>query len=420
MHRRPKTILGSIAAGTLAATAAVFGINPASAAAAPTFDIVPLRTGYGPVTLTGTADPGDTVHLYEWAYVWGYNWTQEQLAEEPANDYKTGGFVTTTANSSGRWSISRDMDSGHVFMVGTDDGYSQIRKGPVRVKADLNVTASGSTVDFRVNADPAQPGLPVRIQRYSSSGGWTTLVSGLTVEVTIEGQKYAIYEGSVADQPSGVSYYRAFLEGNDADWADKSTYVVANYSENQQAGSGASNGVPPGNPTPSPVYDTGVTTPPTTPTTKPPTSPTTKPPTTPPTTTPTKPPTTPAGPAVGAVQFTRIQYNAPGVDKKTNKSYNGEYFRLTNKTKSTINLKGWTVRDAAGNLYRFTANYNLAAGKNVLVRTGKGTNTSTVRYWGKAKHVWNNGGDTAYVRTGADKTIDTCRWTKPGNGYTNC
>ncbi|MBO3736484.1 lamin tail domain-containing protein [Actinoplanes sp. NEAU-H7] len=298
-------------------------------------------------------------------------------------------------------------------MVGVGNDYSQIRKAALRVKADLSVTVSGTTVNFDVSTDPSQPGLPIEIQRYDN-GTW---VRNVATGATSQAGNAATWSGSAANQPAGTSYYRAFLEGDDTNWADKSNYIVANYSENQSAtvGSGSSHGVPPTNPTPSPVYDTGVVVTP--PTTTPPTTTPTKPPTT----TPTKPPaTTPAGPAVGSIQFTRIQYNAPGVDKKTNKSINGEYFRLTNKTKSTVNLKGWIVRDAAGNLYRFTANYYLGAGKNVYVRTGKGSNTSSTRYWGKTKHVWNNGGDVAYVRTSANKTIDTCKWTKPGKGYTNC
>ncbi|MBB4746995.1 lamin tail domain-containing protein [Actinoplanes lobatus] len=416
MQRRPKTILGSVAAGALAATAAVFGVSPASAATAPTFDIVPLRTGYGPVELTGSAEANDTVTLYEWAYVYSEGWGQAELSQHTANDYDqprnedgTWPPITTKADGSGKWSITRNLDSGHRMMVGTNDGYSQVRLAALRVKADLNVSVSGTTVNFAVSTDPSQPGLPIEIQRYDNGTWVRNVATGATVQ---EGEA-ATWSGSAAGQAAGTSYYRAFLEdADDEDWADKSNYIVANYSESQSAtvGSGSGHGVPPANPTPSPVYDTGVvTTPPTTPTTKPPT------------TTPTKPPaTTPAGPAVGSIQFTRIQYNAPGVDKKTNKSINGEYFRLTNKTKSTVNLKGWTVRDAAGNLYRFTANYYLGAGKNVYVRTGKGSNTSSTRYWGKTKHVWNNGGDSALLRTGADKTIDTCKWTKPGSGYTNC
>ncbi|HWS33498.1 MAG TPA: lamin tail domain-containing protein [Actinoplanes sp.] len=402
----------------LAGVAALFPATSASAAAAPTFDIVPLRTAYGPVTLSGTAAPNSTVNLYEWAYTWGYDWNQSQLAERPATDYINGGTVKTTATSSGHWTISRNLDSGHVMMVGTTDGYSQIRKAALRVKGDLTVTVSGTRVNFSVNLDPSQGGLPVKMQRYSSSDGWTTVASGFADQID---ESTAIYTGFAENQPAGTSYYRALMEGGTKDWADTDNYIVANYSANQPAvvGSGSSHGVPPGNPTPSPVYDTGtVTQPPTSSSPSPSKSPTPRPSSSSPGPNPTPP--TPVGPVVGSVQFTRIQYNAPGVDRKTNKSVNGEYFRLTNKTKKSLNMKGWTVRDAAGNLYRFTTDYTLAAGKNVVVRTGKGSNTTATRYWGKTNHVWNNSGDSARLSTDKNKMIDTCKWTKPGKGYTTC
>jgi hypothetical protein len=84
-----------------------------------------------------------------------------------------------------------------------------------------------------------------------------------------------------------------------------------------------------------------------------------------------------------------------------------------------MSLTGWTVRDRAGNTYKF-GSYHLGAGKSVVVRTGKGTNTSTTRYWGRSNHVWNNGGDTATLRTDGGKTIDSCKWSSAGRGYTTC
>ena len=73
-------------------------------------------------------------------------------------------------------------------------------------------------------------------------------------------------------------------------------------------------------------------------------------------------------------------------------------------------LKGWTVRDAANHVYTFGI-FTLGAGKSVVLRTGKGTNTGTTRYWGLGWHVWNNTGDTAYLRNSAGTAMDTCRWT---------
>ncbi|GAA2506834.1 lamin tail domain-containing protein [Winogradskya humida] len=123
-------------------------------------------------------------------------------------------------------------------------------------------------------------------------------------------------------------------------------------------------------------------------------------------------PTTPTISA-GAVQFTKIQYSSAKA------GLNNEWARLTNKTKTTINLKGWTVRDAANHTYKFATDTKLAAGKNLYLYTGKGTNSTTNRYWKSSAYIWNNGGDTAYLRTAAGKTIDTCKWAK-GSGTTTC
>jgi hypothetical protein len=111
--------------------------------------------------------------------------------------------------------------------------------------------------------------------------------------------------------------------------------------------------------------------------------------------------------------FSKIQYHGPS-------GLNNEYFRLTNKTSRTINMNGFTVKDAAGNTYKF-GSYNVYAGKYIWVHTGKGTNGKPAysdRYWGKTGYIWNDKGDTATLRYGT-KVIDSCRWTSDKK-YTNC
>jgi hypothetical protein len=123
--------------------------------------------------------------------------------------------------------------------------------------------------------------------------------------------------------------------------------------------------------------------------------------------------------AASPIQFGRIQYNSPGTDRATNISVNGEYVIITNRGTTARSLTGWTVRDAQSHVYKF-GTFTLGAGKSVKLRTGKGTNTSTTRYWGSGYHVWNNTGDKAYLRTSAGTSIDTCAWTSAGPGYKNC
>ena len=124
--------------------------------------------------------------------------------------------------------------------------------------------------------------------------------------------------------------------------------------------------------------------------------------------------------AAGAIQFTRFQYDSPGSDTGSNTSLNAEYFQLKNFTTRTVNLYGWTVRDATGYTYRFSSSYYLRPGCTVTIRTGKGTNTSTTRYWGRTWYVWNNTGDKAYLRTSTGTLADYCTWTSVGAGYKYC
>jgi hypothetical protein len=123
--------------------------------------------------------------------------------------------------------------------------------------------------------------------------------------------------------------------------------------------------------------------------------------------------------AASAVQFGTIRYDAPGSDTATNTSVNGEYVVLRNSGTTARSLTGWTVRDAANHVYKFGA-FSLGAGKSVVLRTGRGTNTGTTRFWGLGYHVWNNTGDKAYLRNAAGTAIDYCAWTSKGLGYKTC
>jgi hypothetical protein len=369
----PKQVATAAAVGV----AAVFAVAaPAAAASRPTLDQPAVRTGYGVITLTGTADPGSTVYLWEAALKFKTDMYQ-------APDYAGGGFVSAIAGANGRFEIRRNMDSGFRWAVDVGGLRSEYIDVSIRALPTLSVTSAGSgTVTASVSASPAQPGLPVQLQRATGST-WTTV----TTSDTDEGGTYRATDTGLY---AGAYTYRAYI-GNDAE-----NGIISNYSSSVQVSvSGATN------PTPTP------TTPKPTPTTPTP-KPVTPKPTTP----------KPTTPAVGSVQFTRIQYNAPGTDTSSNKSLNGEWFRLTNKTRKAVSLKGWTVRDAANHVYTFST-FTLAAGKSITVRTGKGTNSSTYRYWSRKGAIWNNGGDTAILRTSVKKTIDTCRWGK-GSGATNC
>jgi len=127
------------------------------------------------------------------------------------------------------------------------------------------------------------------------------------------------------------------------------------------------------------------------------------------------------GPAPAAIpiQLGRIQYNSPGTDTTANANVNGEYVVIRNLGSTARSLTGWTLRDAHYHVYKF-GTFTLGARKSVVLRTGKGANTSTTRYWGSGYHVWYNTGDRAYLRTAAGTGVDYCAWTTSGPGYKIC
>ncbi|TPG19000.1 lamin tail domain-containing protein [Pedococcus bigeumensis] len=101
--------------------------------------------------------------------------------------------------------------------------------------------------------------------------------------------------------------------------------------------------------------------------------------------------------AVPAIRITQIQYDSPGSDKGSNASLNSEWVRITNTTAQNRSLSGWTLKDKQGFTYRFPS-FTLKAKTSVVVYTGKGSATSTKRYYNRSWYVWNNTGDSAYLR----------------------
>jgi Lamin Tail Domain len=123
--------------------------------------------------------------------------------------------------------------------------------------------------------------------------------------------------------------------------------------------------------------------------------------------------------AASPIQLGKIQYDSPGTDSRTNGSLNAEYVVIKNTGRTSRVLTGWTLRDTSNHVYKF-GTFRLGAGKTVVVRTGKGTNTASTRYWGSGSYVWNNTGDKAYLRASNGTLADSCAWSSKGAGYKNC
>ncbi|MFF5424444.1 MULTISPECIES: lamin tail domain-containing protein [unclassified Streptomyces] len=123
--------------------------------------------------------------------------------------------------------------------------------------------------------------------------------------------------------------------------------------------------------------------------------------------------------AAGSVHLYKIYYDSPGTDRGGNTSINAEYVQIRNTTGAAVNLRGWTVTDAANHKYTF-GNFVLGKGKIVTLRTGRGTNTSANVYQNRGWYVWNNDKDTATLRKSNGTRADVCSYNSTRYDYVWC
>src|SRR5688500_618689 len=100
-----------------------------------------------------------------------------------------------------------------------------------------------------------------------------------------------------------------------------------------------------------------------------------------------------------ALKIKGVQYDAPGRD--SNKCSGGntkdEYLTIKNYSKTAnVNLKGYKVKDAAGNTFTFTKSHTLQPGDYIKLRGGRGTDSDAgnVVYRQNCNFLWNNDKDT--------------------------
>lgn len=79
-----------------------------------------------------------------------------------------------------------------------------------------------------------------------------------------------------------------------------------------------------------------------------------------------------------SVEISRVQYDSPGWDNRSNRSLNQEWVEITNNTRRSVNLEGWTLADEDGHTYTFD-HYRLAGRATVRVHTGIGHDTRPTR-----------------------------------------
>lgn len=102
----------------------------------------------------------------------------------------------------------------------------------------------------------------------------------------------------------------------------------------------------------------------------------------------------------GPIQVVDVTADPDGPDGEV---LNDETVTFENAGNESVSLDGWTITDEADHAYRFEA-LTLEPGDQVTIHTGSGTDTERDRYWGERAPIWNNDGDTVFVRR-ADGTL---------------
>jgi hypothetical protein len=105
------------------------------------------------------------------------------------------------------------------------------------------------------------------------------------------------------------------------------------------------------------------------------------------------------GPGPRRLRIEAIDYDPAGADLAN------EGVLITNDASTSIDMGGWTLRDAANHVFHFPA-FALESGFGVRVWTRVGANDAQNLFWGHGMPIWNNTGDTAILRDGAGTEID--------------
>lgn len=124
--------------------------------------------------------------------------------------------------------------------------------------------------------------------------------------------------------------------------------------------------------------------------------------------------------AAAKVKISRIWYDSPGVDNRSNTSLNGEYVTIANTGQTVVRLGGWTLDDASSHSYTFPGGVVIKPGKKITIKTGTGGDTATVLYQGRRAYVWNNDHDTATLWDPQGRTVHGCSYNSTRVDSINC
>lgn len=101
------------------------------------------------------------------------------------------------------------------------------------------------------------------------------------------------------------------------------------------------------------------------------------------------------------IEISYFHFNAEGNDHY---NLNDEYVTFKSTCSYPCDLAGWIINDEANHIYAFPS-FVFVKDQTVTVYTGYGTNTKTDLYWGSGRAIWNNNGDTLYLRNSEGELV---------------
>jgi hypothetical protein len=101
-----------------------------------------------------------------------------------------------------------------------------------------------------------------------------------------------------------------------------------------------------------------------------------------------------------AVKVTEILRDPEGDD------LSAEFVVIQNEGTSAVSLTNWTLSDEKGHTYTFPA-FMLPVGATVRVWTKCGANEPQNLFWCRKQPVWNNRGDTAFLKDSSGRLVDS-------------
>jgi Flp pilus assembly pilin Flp len=91
--------------------------------------------------------------------------------------------------------------------------------------------------------------------------------------------------------------------------------------------------------------------------------------------------------------------------KHSERTDEDECICFTSREVYAVDMTGWTVADSVDHRYTFPP-FHLQAGASIRLHSARGADSESDLYWGREGHIWDDKGDTAYLRDAAGVLVD--------------